>query len=56
MADVLACVGIAILYGCGVLIMSSIPLLFRQMKTKKYLRLCILKILHKKKKIILQKN
>ena len=52
MADILACVGIATLYNCGVLIMSSIPLLFRQMKTKKYLRLCILKILHKKKKII----
>ena len=28
----------------------------RKMKTKKYLRLCILKILHKKKKIISQKN
>jgi len=35
MTDILACTGIAILYSSGVLIMSSIPLLFRKMKTNK---------------------
>ena len=35
MADILACTGIATLYSGGVLIMSSIPLLFRKMKQLK---------------------
>ena len=35
MVDILACAGIATLYSGGVLIMSSIPLLFRKMKKNK---------------------
>ena len=35
MADILACAGLATLYSSGVLVMSSIPLLFRKMKNNK---------------------
>ena len=35
MTDILACIGIAILYSGGVLIMSFIPLLFRKIKNNK---------------------